>query len=217
MQFLFQPLPPLPSRKESRCPIAIRGLRSVWRSFRSAPSHCQCLQWQWPLSTGWLLTHQGSPLSGWKSHERSPLSLILIRGLLSSKLMRAQPTWYLAWNFLLGPCDQCSGRVRVCSPVKPAHTSSYHTFPGPRGISADSVTQETQGGSEEAMRPSSWSGTPVGPLFPEFWRRHGAKILQLFAGSLAKLSTLLYQSWVSENHDTSYFCLASPPQLFFYY
>ena len=128
MQFLFQPLPPLPSRKESGCPIAIRGLRSVWRSFRSAPSHCQCLQWKWPLSTRWLLTHQGSLLSGWKSHERSPLSLILIRGLLSSKLMRAQPTWYLAWNFLLGPCDQCSGRVRVCSPVKPAHTSSYHTL-----------------------------------------------------------------------------------------
>lgn len=67
---------------------------------------------------------------GEKSQERSPLSLILIRGLLSSKLMRAQPTWYLLeWNFLLGPCDQCPGSVRVCSPVKPTHASSYHTLP----------------------------------------------------------------------------------------
>ena len=81
---------------------------------------------------------------------------------------------------------------------------------GQAGTSGDSTAEETLRTSGEPLRPSLWSGAPIGHLFPEFQTEHGAQTLQLPSLSLAKPSTLTTSAPSQRNQHGHSFISTSP-------
>lgn len=126
VQFFFWPFPFPPSRMVSGCLTASNGLRSAWKRALPASSIRVALVHRLAAHPGDI--HQESLTSGWKS--RKPFPLGLMRGCCHLSWWELSPPGcLLVWHIRLGPRDQCSGRVRAGSPVKPAGTSSYPTLP----------------------------------------------------------------------------------------
>lgn len=122
--------------------------------------------------------HRNAPLSAWSSSEGCP-----------SKLMRAQPTWYLLLSgTFVGALWSVSWECQsmFCSLPMPAATTP---FPGVWGHFCRLCNRKLR---------SFWEGNealllewhPCRASLPEFWRRYGTEVLQFFAGSLAKLPPL---------------------------